>query len=223
LRRRSWEVACPGCDAPLAPLPTDEDKPLFPTSVYATTKRDQEEMFCEIGMAYQIPTAVLRYFNIYGPRQALSNPYTGVIAIFSNCLLGAEQPVVFEDGLQSRDFTHVQDVVQANLLALERHHAGVRLYNVGTGTPTSLLELLETLSRALGLPPGQWGPSQRFRAGDIRHCYADITRIRRELGFEPSMTLERGMQDMAAWLVSQRSSRVLAEAVAELEAKGLVV
>ena len=103
------------------PRPTREDKALFPTSVYATTKRDQEEMFCEIGGAYGIPTTVLRYFNVYGPRQALSNPYTGVVAIFANAFLAGQQPVMFEDGRQARDFTHVSDIVRANLLVKKRH------------------------------------------------------------------------------------------------------
>jgi dTDP-L-rhamnose 4-epimerase len=223
MKTRQWEVQCPTCHASLTSLPTDESKPLFPTSVYATNKRDQEEMFCEVGLAYGIPTAVFRYFNVYGPRQALSNPYTGVIAIFSNCLLAGTNPVIFEDGLQTRDFTSVHDIVQANLLALEKHHSGVEIFNVGTGVPTNLVQLIALLSQAL--TPGSEKTAEcvhRFRAGDIRHCFADISLIRNRLGFEPKVTLRDGFVNLIDWLRSQSASDVLPKAILELEAKGLV-
>jgi len=223
LKMCDWEVRCPSCQSSVSSLLTDEEKPLFPTSVYATTKRDQEEMFCEIGLAYNIPTVVLRYFNVYGPRQALANPYTGVIAIFSNCILGRQLPVIFEDGLQTRDFTHVQDIVQANLLALEKHKMGVGIFNVGTGRPTNLLQLFDALRRALSIPDGEpVGVEGRFRAGDIRHCYADISQIRAGLGFSPQVSLDSGIKDLTDWLQSQSPSNVAAMAMSELEAKGLV-
>jgi dTDP-L-rhamnose 4-epimerase len=223
LRSRRWEVQCPSCDADLTPLPTDESKPLFPTSVYATNKRDQEELFCEIGLAYDIPTVVLRYFNVYGPRQALSNPYTGVIAIFSNCLLGETPPLIFEDGLQTRDFTHVSDIVQANLLALDKHQKGVGIFNVGTGAPTNLQQLIEALSTALSIKRDE--PIQaanRFRAGDIRHCFADISKITAELGYKPQTPIETGIKDLTEWLQWQTPRDVLSQAMSELETKGLV-
>lgn len=220
---RQWEVQCPSCNASLSPLATDESKPLFPTSVYATNKRDQEEMFCEVGLAYGIPTVVLRYFNVYGPRQALSNPYTGVIAIFSNCLLGETSPIIFEDGLQSRDFTSVHDIVQANMLALEKHKKGVEVFNVGTGVSTNLIELFSLLRGALLIkdanPPQT---ANRFRAGDIRHCFADISKIKDKLGFAPRVVLTDGIKELTDWLRSQTPSKVLPKAMAELEAMGLV-
>jgi len=223
LKAREWEVQCPSCHASLSPLPTDENKPLFPTSVYATTKRDQEEMFCEVGLAYDIPTVVLRYFNVYGPRQALSNPYTGVIAIFSNCLLGEAPPVIFEDGLQTRDLTHVKDIVQANLLALERHQSGVEIFNVGTGVPTNLRQLVELLSRALSIKSDKPIPAaKRFRAGDIRHCFADISKISSKLGYSPQVPIDNGITDLTEWLRSQTPTDVLAKAMSELETKGLL-
>jgi dTDP-L-rhamnose 4-epimerase len=224
LKLRRWEVQCPSCQASVTPLPTDESKPLFPTSVYATNKRDQEEMFCEIGLAYDIPTVVLRYFNVYGPRQALANPYTGVIAIFSNCLLGETAPVIFEDGLQTRDFTSVHDIVQANLLALDKHRSGVEIYNVGTGLPTNLLQLIELLQGALSIGNGEkpWQAANRFRAGDIRHCFADISKITSQLGYRPQIPIATGIKELIEWLQSQTPKDVLSKAMSELEAKGLV-
>jgi len=134
----------------LAPIPTPETKPLHPTSVYAVTKRDHEELFLTVGYAYRIPTVALRYFNIYGERQALSNPYTGVAAIFSARVLNGQPPVVFEDGEQSRDFVHVSDVVRANLLALETDHADYQALNVGTGRPTTVRQVADAILGALG-------------------------------------------------------------------------
>jgi dTDP-L-rhamnose 4-epimerase len=223
LKSRAWEVHCPACAAPVMPLPTDETKPLFPTSVYAVNKRDQEEMFCALGFAYDIPTVVLRYFNVYGPRQSLSNPYTGVIAIFANCLLGEIPPIIFEDGLQSRDFTSVHDIVQANLLALDRHSSGVEVFNVGTGVPTNLLQLVDVLRGALGIN-GNERPqaANRFRAGDIRHCFADISKIKTHLAFTPRVSLAEGIRELTDWLRSQTPTNVLSRAIRELETKGLI-
>jgi dTDP-L-rhamnose 4-epimerase len=205
---------------PLAPVPTPETKPLQPTSVYAITKRDHEELCLTVGEAYAIPTVALRYFNVYGPRQALSNPYTGVLAIFSARLLNGRPPFVYEDGLQTRDFVHVSDVVQANRLALERPEAVGRVYNVGTGRSTTLLELAERLARELGFegPPELPG---RFRAGDIRHCVADVSRIRAELGYEPRVGLADGLRELLGWLRSQSAEDRLEQATRELAERGL--
>jgi len=142
---RKSQVANRTCGLSLMPLPTDEEKPLFPTSIYAITKKDQEEMCLAVGRAYGIPTVALRYFNVYGSRQALSNPYTGVAAIFSSRLLNGKPPVIFEDGLQSRDFVHVSDIVQANLLAMERDEADYDVFNVGTGRAMTILDVANAL------------------------------------------------------------------------------
>jgi dTDP-L-rhamnose 4-epimerase len=219
LAARCFEPVGPGGE-PLRPVPTPEDKPLEPTSVYAVTKRDHEELFLSVGAAYGIPSVALRYFNIYGSRQALSNPYTGVMAIFSSRLLNKHRPLIFEDGLQSRDFVHVSDVVRANLLAFEKDEANGRVYNVGTGRPTSILRVAELLAKELGLPepPDVVG---RYRAGDIRHCFADIGRIRCELGFEPQVRLEEGMRELLDWLRSQKARDRVEQAARELEARGL--
>src|SRR6185436_10541756 len=131
------------------PVPTNEDKPLYPSSVYAISKQDQEQFCLVVGRAYDIPVVALRYFNVYGPRQALSNPYTGVCAIFSGRLLNDERPLIFEDGEQTRDFVHVSDIVQANLLALETDRADYQALNVGTGRPTSVRTVAAMLARGL--------------------------------------------------------------------------
>jgi dTDP-L-rhamnose 4-epimerase len=222
LEARDWEVRCPACQRPLAPAPTDEEKPLQPTSVYATTKRDQEELVLNVCRAYGIPAVAFRYFNIYGPRQALSNPYTGVAAIFSSRLLNDQPPLIFEDGRQSRDFTHVSDIVQANLLALGSDRADGEVLNVGTGRATPLLALFELLRDFLGkrLEPEI---KNQFREGDIRHCYADISRIRQRLGFEPGVPLEKGVEDLVGWAKGARAEDKRAEALAELASRKLIV
>ncbi len=219
LAARRFELLGAGGE-PLRPVPTPEDKPLQPTSIYAVTKRDHEEMFLSVGAAYGIPTVALRYFNIYGTRQSLSNPYTGVMAIFSSRLLNRHRPLIFEDGRQTRDFVHVSDVVRANLLALERSEADGRVYNVGTGRPTSVLRVAELLADQLDFaePPDVVA---KYRAGDIRHCYADIGCIRSELGFEPRVALEEGMRELLAWLRSQRALDRVEHAARELESRGL--
>jgi len=219
LEARRWEFA----DAqgrPLVPAPTPESKPLVPTSVYAVTKRDHEELFLAIGEAYDIPTVALRYFNVYGTRQALSNPYTGVIAIFSSRLLNGRAPALFEDGRQSRDFTHVSDIVAANLLAMERDTAVGGVYNVGTGRSTSVLEVAETLAREIGVTEAAEVVG-RFRAGDIRPCYADVTAAARDLGFEAKTSLEVGMRELLAWLRTQSAEDRVDQARKELESRGL--
>jgi dTDP-L-rhamnose 4-epimerase len=205
---------------PLVPLGTPEDKPLQPTSIYAITKRDHEEMFLAVGAAYDIPVVALRYFNVYGPRQALSNPYTGVVAIFSSRLLNRRPPPVYEDGGQTRDFVHVSDIVQANQLALAHDAANGRVYNVGTGRAISVLQVAETLSELLdyGEPPEVLG---KYRAGDIRHCVADISRIERELGYRPKLAFAEGLRELLAWLRTQSADDAVEAASRELAARGL--
>jgi dTDP-L-rhamnose 4-epimerase len=220
LRRRDWEMRCPECGQTVVPRPTDEDKPLFPTSIYAISKRDQEEMCLTIGRAYSIPTVALRYFNVYGPRQALSNPYTGVAAIFSSRLLNGNPPLVFEDGLQSRDFVHVSDIVQANLLAMKNDDVGCEVFNVGTGRSLTVLDIADALSEALGLDIAPRIVS-KFRAGDIRHCYADVSKAEQLLGYKAQVTFEDGISDLVSWVREQESLDLVHTATRELEVRGL--
>jgi dTDP-L-rhamnose 4-epimerase len=221
LAARDWEPHCPTCHASLTPLPTDEDKPLFPTSIYAVNKRDHEEMVLAWAHAYGTPGVALRFFNIYGSRQALSNPYTGVAAIFSGRLLNGQPPVIFEDGRQQRDFVHVSDIVQACLLAMDRPEADYSVFNVGTSRPLSVLDVAEALSRELGWTGGA-EVNSKFRAGDIRHCYADISRIQQRLGYAPKVTFEQGVSELVRWVAEQQGVQdSVATATQELLARGL--
>ncbi len=221
LARKDWEMRCPRCERPAACIGTPEDKPLFPTSIYAISKMDQEMMCLSIGRAYNIPTVALRYFNAYGPRQALSNPYTGVAAIFSSRLLNGKPPVIFEDGRQSRDFIHVADIVQANLLAMERDDAVYDVFNVGAGRALSILDVAMALIHELkvNVQPEIVGG---FRAGDIRHCVADIGKSRSRLGFEPKVRFEDGLRDLVEWVQRQHADDRVEKARSELQARGLI-
>ena len=222
LRRHEWELVDED-GAALAPAPTDEAKPLDPTSIYALTKADQEKMVLQIGDAYGIPSVALRFFNIYGPRQALSNPYTGVAAIFSARLLNGEPPIVYEDGEQQRDFVSVHDIVQALLLAGERPGAVGKAINVGSGRAVSVREVATTLAGVMGVEaePQLTG---KYRVGDIRNCFADISLAREALGYEPGVTFEEGMRELVAWLGEQeRPEDGIERHAAELAARGLTL
>jgi dTDP-L-rhamnose 4-epimerase len=223
LRERKWEMRCPQCGNEARPLPTDERKPLYPNSIYAVTKRDHEEMFLCFGRAYGIPTVALRFFNVYGPRQALSNPYTGVAAIFSSRLLNRQPPVIYEDGLQSRDFIHVHDVVRASLLAMERGEANYEVFNVGTGRPMTILEVARVLTD--NLADGEIEPVVvgQYRRGDIRHCFSDIGKIQQALGFAPSVGFEEGVSDLIGWVREQEAADRFHVVDQELKEKDLVV
>jgi dTDP-L-rhamnose 4-epimerase len=223
LRRFDWEVRCPTCGLELRPTPTTEDKPLYPTSIYAITKRDHEEMALAFGQAYDVPAVALRFFNIYGSRQALTNPYTGVAAIFCGRMLSGQTPVIYEDGRQLRDFVHVSDIVQACCLAISQSGADHQVVNVGTGQPVSVQQVGELLARELGWSGG-FEVRQKFRAGDIRHCFADISRIQALLGYAPRYRFEDGVPELVAWVAEQQGLAVPAanEVDSQLEAYGLL-
>ncbi len=220
LTARQWEFFCPRCGGRLQPIPTTEEKPLRPTSFYALSKQDQEVMTLLFGRAYNVPVVALRYFNVYGPRQALSNPYTGVAAIFCGRLLNGQRPMIFEDGLQSRDFVHVKDIVRANLLALENPAADGRVFNVGTGRALSVLDMAQALTSHLGLDlqPEILG---KYREGDVRHCFGDVSRIKRILGFEAEISFEAGVPDLVSWVRDQQAQDKVDEARLALEERGL--
>jgi dTDP-L-rhamnose 4-epimerase len=223
LEQRVWEMLGPD-GAPLTARPTAESKALAPTSVYAVTKRDHEELFLSVGTAYQIPTVALRYFNVYGSRQALSNPYTGVAAIFSSRLLNGSAPIVFEDGRQSRDFVHAADIARANLLAATTTAADYEVVNVASGVPVTIAQVGEALWRRISgreeTRPIYLG---QFREGDIRHCFADISRARALLGYEPRVAFTDGMDELIEWVSGQVAPDRFDEAHDELVARGLVL
>jgi dTDP-L-rhamnose 4-epimerase len=217
---RRWECFCELCGNELTPVPTSEQKPLIPTSVYAITKRDHEELSLVVGAAYGIPTIALRFFNTYGPGQALSNPYTGVGAIFASRLLNGKPPIVFEDGRQARDFIHVSDIVQGILLALDSDDAVGQAVNLGTGLPTTVSDVGRILAEGLGLDI-EGEIVDQYRAGDIRHCYADTRAAEKLLGFRASVSLEEGMKDLVRWVADQEAVDRVDHATTELAERGL--
>lgn len=203
LQKRDWEMRCPDCDGKLKPVPTPETKLPQPTSVYAINKRDQEEMCIAIGRAYKIPTLALRCFNVFGSRQSLSNPYTGVTAIFAGRLLNKKPPIVFEDGGQSRDFIHVSDLCEALRLAMEKTDVAYEAINLGTGIPTSVLGIAQILSEHLGFKKAPKIMNQ-FREGDIRHCTADVSKAKKLLGFTPQKSFSKGLGELLEWMKTQK-------------------
>jgi dTDP-L-rhamnose 4-epimerase len=223
LRRRQWGMTCPNCGEDVKPAPTDETKPLQPTSIYAVTKKDQEEMSLAIGRAYGIPTVALRYFNTYGPRQSLNNPYTGVCAIFSARIKNNNSPLIFEDGLQSRDFVSVHDIVEANILAMENSNANYGVFNVGTGKPTNILGIAQVLIRLYD-KDSNLNPeiTNKYRAGDIRHCFADVSKIKSKLGYKPKIDFEEEMKELVEWGEKEEAMDNFEEAHEELLRRGLV-
>ena len=221
LRGGDWEVRGPD-GQPLTPVPTHEDKRPSLTSVYALSKYDQERLCLMIGRAYGIPTVALRFFNVFGTRQALSNPYTGVLAIFASRLLNGNAPLIFEDGGQQRDFVSVYDVALACRLALDVDAAAGQALNIGSGRPYSILQVAELLGKVLGTHTKP-EVCAKYRVGDIRHCFADISRARAVLGYEPRVPLERGVIELAEWLHGQVAHDRVAEAQAQLSSRGLTV
>jgi len=220
LDARDWELHCPECGKVLEPLATGEDKPIQPMSIYAVNKRDHEEMFLAIGRAHRLPTVAMRFFNVYGARQALSNPYTGVAAIFSSRILNDRPPLVFEDGRQTRDFIDVRDIARGCVLALTGDGADGRTLNLGTGNAVSVLDVAGVIARGLGKEIEPEVVAQ-YRAGDIRHCYADPRLAEELLGFRAEIPLESGMQDLLAWLEGQEASDAVDAAREALVARGL--
>jgi len=219
LAAKQWDLL--GDDGgPLEPEPTAETKPLRPTSVYAVNKRDHEELFLAVGAAYGIPAVALRFFNVYGERQALSNPYTGVAAIFSSRLLNDRAPLVFEDGRQTRDFIDVRDLVRGCSLALSSAGADGSVVNLGTGRATSIAEVARTIAAGLDK---EIEPEvvEQYRAGDIRHCFADTRSAEERLGFRVEIAFEDGMRDLLAWLEGQEAVDEVDTAREALVARGL--
>ena len=221
LRAGDWEVR-DDRGIPLQPQPTPESKTPCLSSVYALSKYDQERLCLLIGRAYGVPTVALRFFNVFGTRQALSNPYTGVLAIFASRLLNDHPPLIFEDGLQRRDFVSVYDVVQACCLAMETPEAAGRAFNVGSGESYTVREVADMMGAVLGRG-GEPEVCGKYRVGDIRHCFADISLARQVLGYRPRVRLQDGLGELAEWLRHQTAFDRVADASRELASRGLTV
>jgi dTDP-L-rhamnose 4-epimerase len=221
LKAGRWDLV-DAMGAPLEPVPTPEEKIPMPESIYALSKYDQEMMCLLFGRAYDIPVAALRFFNVYGERQALSNPYTGVLAIFAARYLNGRAPVIFEDGRQKRDFVHVRDLAAGCVLALESAGARNDVFNLGGGTAYSVLEIAERLGKILGKAHLRPRVKGNYRSGDIRNCFADISRAHRVLGYEPKITLDAGLASLSEWLEGRVDEDRSELAESELRRHGLV-
>lgn len=222
LREGRWELF-DDQGRPLEPRPTPEHKTPALSSVYALSKFDQERLCLMIGKAYQIPTVALRFFNVFGTRQALGNPYTGVLAIFASRYLNNKSPLIYEDGRQRRDFVSVYDIARACRLALESPSAPGLALNIGSGQPITVREVAERMARVLGKTQIEPTINGKYRMGDIRHCFADISLARRVLGYEPHISLEDGLGEIAEWLQNQFAQDLVEQANAELSQRGLTV
>jgi dTDP-L-rhamnose 4-epimerase len=221
LRRREWEPVCHRCGGPIEAIPTGEDTPLRPTTVYGVTKRDQEELTLVLGRAHGLETVAIRLLNVYGSRQALGNPYIGVAGVFASRFLAGRRPLIYEDGGQLRDLVHVSDAVRGLRAAMDAPGAPGRAVNIATGRPLSVAELARRVGAALGstLEPEVSG---EFRVGDTRHCFADVNLARELLGFEARSTIDDMLPELAEWAAAQSVDERGDEAVADLRARGLV-
>ena len=222
VKARRWDPVDEAGRA-LRPIPTDERKTPDLSSIYALSKFDQERMCLLFGKAYQIPTVALRFFNIFGRGQALSNPYTGVLAIFASRLLNNAAPILFEDGNQLRDFVHVSDVVRACLLAAENPSAVGQAFNVASGSQRTVREVARAISKAMGKEHIAPLITGEYRVGDVRHCVADVTRAREVMGFAAKVGFEDGIADLVEWLAEQRAIDRSAEMRRELASRGLAI
>ncbi|WP_299754154.1 NAD-dependent epimerase/dehydratase family protein [uncultured Pontibacter sp.] len=222
LKAADWELYSEQGEQ-LQPIPTPEAKTPSLSSVYALSKYDQERLCLMVGRAYNIPTVAMRFFNVYGTRQALSNPYTGVLAIFASRLLNNNSPMIFEDGYQQRDFVHVRDVALACRLAMEKDEATGKVFNVGSGNNYTIREIGERLATVMGKTELKPEITGKYRVGDIRHCYADISLAKEVLGFYPQVEFNAGLEELANWLEGQIAYDRVNEASAELAARGLTV
>ena len=221
MKHGEWELKCPKCGKELEAVPTPEKKTRECNSIYALTKEGQERQFLMVGKTYGIKAVSLRYFNAFGPRQSLSNPYTGVAAIFMSRVKNRKKPVIYEDGLQSRDFISVYDIARANLLAMESNAADYNAFNVGSGNATSIKEVAEAIAELCNSSV-QPEITNKFRKGDVRHCFADASKIKSKLGFEPSVSFKEGMKGLIEWATTIEAEDKFDKAVGELKKKGLL-
>lgn len=220
LKNKDFGVYCPNCRKKVTPKATSEEVKQNSNSIYAITKKIQEEMVLNIGSAYGIPAVALRYFNVYGPRQSLSNPYNGVVAIFMSRIKNSKPPIINEDGLQTRDFVHIKDVTAANIVCLENNKANYQVFNVGCGKPITIKQVAEILTRLFNskIKPEITG---KVRKLDVRHCFADITKIKRLLGWQPQISFTSGLTEVTEWSRREEAIDKVDYALAELEKRGL--
>ena len=221
LKKRIWEPVCPKCHETLTAVGVTEEKKPEAANIYAITKKTQEDIVMNVGGAYEIPCVGLRYFNTYGPRQSLNNPYTGVAVIFMSQIKNNQSPLIFEDGQQTRDFVSVHDVTRANLLAMNSSKADYEVFNVGSGQKITILELAEKI---LKLQNSSIKPhiTNKYRKGDCRHCFSDITKIKRKLNFSPRISIEDGLRELIEWSKGQEAIDNVQQAIKILKQKKMM-
>lgn len=222
LKNSVWELSDNDGNE-LIPIPTPESKTPSLSSIYALSKYDQERMCLLTGRAYNIPTVALRFFNVFGTRQSLSNPYTGVLAIFASRFLNNNPPIIYEDGNQKRDFVSVYDIAQGCRLALEVNEADGLVFNIGSGKPYTILEVADKMAKALNKNDIKCIIKGKYRVGDIRHCFADISLAQKVLGYKPKVSLEDGLAELSQWLEGQITSDSVDAANSELDKRGLTL
>ena len=221
LSQGDFNCKCPMCNKNVELLATSEDSKIHPTSVYGITKQNQEQLVMTVAKSIGIDAIAFRYQNVYGPGQSLSNPYTGILSIFSTRIKNGNGINIFEDGMETRDFVYIDDVVSATILGLEDKNANGQIYNVGTGINTNVLTVAETLctfyEKRVSLTI-----SGNYRLGDIRHNFADISKIRRELGYQPNWSFEKGLLAFVNWVNDQSIQEdKYDESILEMQKKGL--
>lgn len=221
MKRGDFQVKCPVCGGDTIPLATDEGSKLHPSSIYGITKLTQEQLVLKGGQALGIHATALRYQNVYGPGQSLSNPYTGILSIFSTRLRNGNGLTIFEDGLESRDFVYIDDVVSATIAALFSDAANFQVFNVGSGVATSVMEVARALHRAYG-SSAPIEVSGSYRVGDIRHNYADLRKISDLLGYQPSIDFSEGATRFTEWVLGQAVNRDTFDvSIEEMKKRGL--
>lgn len=221
LKNKDWDMYCPNCQKIVTPVATEDDAKEYPSSIYAITKKSQQDMALLNASLYNFPTVVLRGFNVYGPRQSLSNPYTGVSAIFISRLKNGREAVCYEDGMQSRDFVSVHDVVRAFILALEKDEANGNVINIGSGKATSIKEIAMIIAKTLG-KEDLVKISGEYRKNDTKHCYANTSKAKRILGWVPEVSLEDGFKELIKWGETEKAVDSFSTAENILKQKGLL-
>lgn len=216
-----FNVKCPLCNTDVELYATDETSKIHPSSIYGLTKQTQEEMCLIAGKSLGVPVVAFRYQNVYGPGQSLSNPYTGILSIFSTIIKNKNSINIFEDGKESRDFVFISDVIDATILGIEKNEANYNIYNVGSGIQTSVLEVAQSLMQEYNADVG-YTISGNFRIGDIRANYADLTKIKNELGFEPKISFKEGIKMFCKWVSEQEVNEdSYYKSIEEMKTKGL--
>lgn len=220
LFKGDFNVYCPVCGKSVDPVETKEDAFQHSNSIYAISKKNQEEMVLNVGLAYGIPAVALRYFNVYGSRQSLSNPYNGVVAIFMSRIKNNKPPIINEDGMQTRDFIHISDLIQANIASLEKDRADYQIFNVGSGKPVTIKDVAEVIN---GLYKTNIKPTISFKVRrlDVRHCFADITKINKMLGWKPTVQFKDGLKEVVTWSKKEKAVDKLDYAMKQLQKRGL--